>query len=184
MRRMLLGLLFFAVLAWLAYMWSERAVNPMQVRGMGSDSLVGGFRAVHLYFGSLDGTRFVVENREVREPASLHDMVSMLIGELDRGPHGRGVAVLPRGTAVLGVYMDGGVLTVDLSRAFLQGFSGGSTTEYMTLATLVRTMGANVPDVDRVQLLCGGAVLNTLGGHLPLDRPLDVERWALPVVEN
>ena len=29
-----------------------------------------------------------------------------------------------------------------------------------------------------------GASLNTLGGHFPLDRPLEVDRWALPVTGN
>ena len=184
MRRTLLGLLFFTVLAWLAYLWSENAVNPSQVRGVRSDSLVGGFRAVRLYFASNDGARFAVESREVHEPVSLHDMVAMLVAELDRGPHATGVAVLPAGTSVLGVYMDEGVLTVDLSRAFLQGFQGGSSVEYLALGTLVRTLGANIPDVDRVLLLCGGATLNTLGGHIPLDRPLEIDRWALPVAGN
>jgi hypothetical protein len=41
-----------------------------------------------------------------------------------------------------------------------------------------------MPDVDRVLILCGGASLHTLGGHLPLDRPLEVDRWVLPVMEN
>ena len=50
-------------------------------------------------------------------------------------------------------------MTLDLSRAFQQGFRGGSTAEYLAVASLVRTIGANLPEVKRVLLVCGGAPL-------------------------
>jgi hypothetical protein len=31
--------------------------------------------------------------------------------------------------------------------------------------------------VKRVLIVCGGRPLATLGGHLPLDQPLDVNDW-------
>jgi hypothetical protein len=31
-----------------------------------------------------------------------------------------------------------------------------------------------VPEVKRVLIVCGGGPLPTLGGHLPLDRPIEV----------
>ena len=105
----------------------------------------------------------------------LHERVAALVAELDRGPRGRGVAALPAGTAVLHVYLDDeGLLTLDLSRAFLQNFRGGSGAEYLAVASLVRTLGANEPEVRQVLIVCGGTPLQTLGGHLPLDRPFDV----------
>ena len=89
-----------------------------------------------------------------------------------------GVAALPAGTAVLHVYMDDrGLLTLDVSGAFRRGFHGGSTAEYLAIASLVRTLGANLPEVRRVLIVCAGRPLPTLGGHLPLDRPLDVSDW-------
>jgi len=68
-------------------------------------------------------------------------------------------------------------MTLDLSRAFVQGFHGGSTAEYLAIASLVRTIADNVPEVKRLLLVCGGEPLSTLGGHLPLDRPIDVSDW-------
>jgi hypothetical protein len=35
----------------------------------------------------------------------------------------------------------------------------------------------NLPEVKRVLLVCGGQPIETLGGHLPLDQPLDVQDW-------
>jgi hypothetical protein len=68
-------------------------------------------------------------------------------------------------------------MTLDLSRAFQQGFRGGSTAEYLAIASLVRTVSANVPGVERILITCGGAPMSTLGGHIALDRPLDVTEW-------
>jgi hypothetical protein len=88
------------------------------------------------------------------------------------------VAALPAGTGVLHCYIDdGGLLTLDLTGAFRQGFRGGTTAEYLAIGSLVRTLGANVSDVKRVQILCVGRPMPTLGGHLPLDQPLDVHDW-------
>ena len=43
-------------------------------------------------------------------------------------------------------------------------------------ALLVRS-AANVPQVRRVLIVVGGEPVATLGGHLPLDRPLEVSDW-------
>ena len=45
------------------------------------------------------------------------------------------------------------------------------------MATLVRTLADNLPEVQRVLIVCDGMPLASLGGHLPLDRPLDVADW-------
>jgi len=62
---------------------------------------------------------------------------------------------------------------VDLSRSFVQEFRGGAGAEYLAVASLVRTLAANLPGVKRVLLVCGGEPLVTLGGHVPLDRPIN-----------
>ena len=33
------------------------------------------------------------------------------------------------------------------------------------------------PEVKRVLLICGGSPIATLGGHLPLDRPIEISDW-------
>jgi hypothetical protein len=118
------------------------------------------------------------ESRDLHELGTLHERVSALVAELDRGPRGGSVAALPTGTSVLHVYLDDrGLMTLDLSRAFVKGFRGGSGAEYLAVASLVRTIGANLPEVKRLLLVCGGDPLPTLGGHLPLDRPIDISDW-------
>jgi hypothetical protein len=69
------------------------------------------------------------------------------------------------------------LLTLDLSREFRTGFRGGSRAEDLAVGALVRTLASNVSGVRRVRLACAGAPLVTLGGHLPLDQPLDPQEW-------
>ncbi|HYM81686.1 MAG TPA: GerMN domain-containing protein [Candidatus Limnocylindria bacterium] len=178
MRGPLIVLVALAVLAWLSWEVMQRRAPQEIPASAAPDSAGSGVRAVRLYFASPNGDSLVAETRELVEPATFHDRVATLVAELDRGPRGRGVAALPAGTAVLHVYMDDrGLLTLDVSGAFRRGFHGGSTAEYLAIASLVRTLGANLPEVRRVLIVCAGRPLATLGGHLPLDRPLEVSDW-------
>ena len=176
MRRLLIAALTILALGWFGWQWAHRASAPPA--GVKADSTAAGVRSVRLYFASPGGDSLVAELREVVEATSLHDRVVALMAELDRGPRGNGIAALPAGTAPLHVFMDDrGLLTLDVTRAFQQGFRGGSGAEYLAVASLVRTLGANLPEVRRVLIVCGGKPIGTLGGHLPLDQPLDVSEW-------
>lgn len=177
MRRILIAVVVLGLLAWASWHWLGREpVNapPASV----ADSSGAGVRAVRLFFASASGDSLVSESREVVEAATVRERVAALVAELDRGPRGGGMAALPAGTTVLHAFLDDkGLLTLDLSRAFQQGFRGGSGGEYLAIASLVRTLAANLPEVKKVLIVCGGAPLATLGGHLPLDQPLDVADW-------
>ena len=178
MRRVWIGLLGIAVLAWLGWNWTRVRPGATPAAPTAADSTGAGVKAIRLYFGAANGDSLVAESREMIEPSGLHDRVASLVAELDRGPRGRGVAVLPAGTSVLRVFLDErGLMTLDLSGAFRQRFRGGASAEYLAVASLMRTLGANVPEARRVLIICAGRPIATLGGHLPLDRPLDISDW-------
>ncbi len=174
MRRLAFGVILIALLSWVAWRLIQTPATP-PLPGVEADSVGTGLKAARLYFAAPTGDSLIAEAREMPEPQDLHERVAALVGELDRGPTGRGIATLPAGTSVLHVYMDDrGLLTVDLSRSFQQGFRGGASTESMAVASLARTLAANVPETRQIMLVCGGEPLATLGGHLPLDRPIEV----------
>ena len=182
MKRVLVVVLTGVVLASLAggaWWWSRRpAAPPVAPLPSAADSASAGVRSVRLYFAAPNGDSLVSETREVVEATSFTPRVRGLVAELDRGPRGRGVGALPAGTAVLRVFLDdSGLMTLDLSGAFRQGFRGGATAEYLAIASLMRTIGANLPEVKRVLIVCAGRPIATLGGHFPLDQPLDVSDW-------
>jgi hypothetical protein len=178
MRRVLVVGLVLAVLGFAAWQRWGRPRAAAVTAPAPADSASAGLRAARLFFAAPGGDSLVSETRDLPERGTLHERIAGLVAELDRGPRGRGVAALPAGTAVLRVYLDDeGLLTLDLSRAFLQNFRGGSGAEYLAVASLVRTLGANEPEVRQVLIVCGGTPLQTLGGHLPLDRALDVAEF-------
>ncbi len=181
MKRALLPLvvlgLALAVGGWWAWQ-ARRTARAPESAVVGSDSLRAGVRSVRLYFADPRGDSLMAEPREIVEPGSFRDRVTALVAELDRGPRGRGVSVLPAGTSVSRVFLDErGLLTLDLSGSFRQSFRGGSSAEYLAVASLVRTLSANLPEVRRIRLCSAGRSLGSLRGHIPLDRPLDVADW-------
>ncbi len=156
-------------------LWSARQA-PAPAAAV--DSTQAGVRAVTLWFADESGDSLVIETREMLEATDLHGRIASLVEALGQGPHRRGSAVLPPGTTVLPADLDGtGLLTLDLSRAFQQGFRGGTRAEALAVGSLVRTLGANVPEVRSVLFVCNGAPIASLAGHVPLDRPIDVSDW-------
>ena len=175
---LVLGGLLAVVLAWAAWHGSRRAGAPEAPEPAPADSAGTGFRAVRLWFVARSGDSLAAEAREVIEQTGLHERAAVLVDELARGSAEGGLPPLPAGTAVRQVYLDErGRLTLDLSGAFRSGFRGGAGAEELAVAALVRTLGDNLPEVGQVLIVCEGAPLASLGGHLPLDRPLDPADW-------
>ena len=176
--RVWIGLLLIAVLAWLGMRWARRAGSLTPMAGAPADTATAGFRAVTLWFVDDSGDSLVNESREVIDQSDLHERLATLVDELARGPSGKGVAVVPTGTRLLHVYLnERGLLTLDLSGAFLSGFHGGSGAEALAVASLARTITASLPEVKQLLVVCEGVPIGSLGGHVPLDRPVEVADW-------
>ena len=172
--RILIGVLVVIALAFVGWRtWSGQHARATAT-GTVADTTQAGLRTVTLWFADAGGDSLVREVREVPELEGLHARVAQLVEALVQGPAHGGIAVVPNGTTVLRAYLDDrGQLTLDLSRAFQQGFHGGSCEEDLVVGSLVRTIGSNLPEVKRVLFTCGGAPIGSLGGHLPLDCPID-----------
>jgi hypothetical protein len=171
-----LGLVLI-VLALFARQWFDRREQPEPLP-VAPDSGAVSVRSVALWFASPEGDSLVMEPRDLPEQPELHARVAALVAALERGPRGDGARTLPEGTSLLHAYLDEtGLLTLDLSLAFRQGFRGGARVEELVVGSLVRTVAANMPEARRIRIVCGGAAFSTLGGHFPLDRPLDPDDW-------
>jgi len=74
----------------------------------------------------------------------------------------RGAFLLPDGTAV-----------IDLGGATLvNGWSAGSHEELIAVFSLVQTLTSNIASVKRVRILIEGQSVDTLAGHVAIDRAL------------
>jgi spore germination protein GerM len=83
------------------------------------------------------------------------------------------ISVIPKGTSLRAFYVtDRGDAFVDLSRDITSAHPGGSLTELLTVNAIVNAVAANLPAVQRVQLLVDGKEVDTIAGHVDVRRPL------------
>ena len=96
----------------------------------------------------------------------------ILLTELQAAPQPY-VKVIPEGTVLRAFYVtDRGDAFVDLSPEVSRAHPGGSLNELMTVYALVNAVTANLPAVQRVQILVDGKEVDALAGHVDIRRPL------------
>ncbi len=84
------------------------------------------------------------------------------------------LSAIPTGTAVRALFItDRGDAYVDLSREASSAHSGGTTTELLTVYSIVDALTVNLPAVRAVQVLVDGKEQDTLAGHVDLRRPIE-----------
>jgi spore germination protein GerM len=84
------------------------------------------------------------------------------------------VSAIPPGTNVRAVYLtERGDVYVDLSREATTAHPGGTTSEMLTVYSIVDALTVNLPAVRAVQILVDGKEQDTLAGHVDLRRPLE-----------
>jgi spore germination protein GerM len=82
------------------------------------------------------------------------------------------ISAIPAGTALRAFYVtDKGDAFVDLS-GISTGHPGGSRTELLTVYAIVNAVTANLPAVQRVQILVDGKEVDTIAGHVDIRRPV------------
>lgn len=107
----------------------------------------------------------------------LEDVAREAIRELIEGPEDRKLSpVIPSSTRLLSVTVKEGLATVNFSRHLIDDHWGGAKTEYLTVASIVRTLTA-FPGIDRVQLLIEGRKGESIAGHIVFDEPFTPETF-------
>lgn len=124
---------------------------------------------VVLYFAD-DNDRLVAEQREIPKVVGI---ARETINELLKGPENQSLnPTIPAGTALLDIDVNNGLCTVDFSRELVEGHSGGSTAEYLTVYSIVNTL-TQFSTVQEVQIRVEGQVVETIAGHLDVSVPLE-----------
>jgi len=100
------------------------------------------------------------------------EILHALVGEYVKRPSGH---ELPGGADVKDVFLvDGSTAVVDTTAALAEGHRSGVFVETLTVASLVKTLTANLPGVTRVKILVDGKERETLAGHADLECFYDV----------
>jgi hypothetical protein len=126
------------------------------------------------FYGSEDGLALVSARREVAlAEGTVPQGREILRAQLQPAPAPY-VSLIPPGTTLRAFYAtERGDAFVDLSPEVVSGHAGGSSTELLTVYAIVNAVTANLPAIQRVQILIDGREVDTLAGHVDLRRPLE-----------
>jgi len=161
--------------------WREGAQGPApEAAAPDTASAQPGTRSVQLVFVSADAMTMITELRQLPASNRVEEELRAVLEALCAGPEGRGaIGPIPRGARPLAVFYDDrkGAVLIDFSRELRDNHPGGSAAERATVDAILRTIALNFPEVRACTLLVGGEQVETLAGHVALDRPLDPRRW-------
>jgi len=171
-----IGVVAGAALAWLAMSSLQRAITPRATPPPTSAATPPGGTAhitATLFYASEDGLALVPVRREV----PLADGVvaqgrQIIAAELQPAPAPY-LSVIPAGTTLRAFYLtERGDAFIDVSSQITSAHPGGTTTELLTVYALINAVTANLPAVQRVQILVDGHEVDTIAGHVDVRRPL------------
>jgi spore germination protein GerM len=167
-----------AALAWLLFVGLPRWFGPEPQQAaapIATDAPEEPTRRINaqlFYVGASGGTLVSVEHEVPYAEGQLDQARQILRAQLTppEPPH---VSAIPKGTALRALFLTPrGEAYVDLSREVVTAHTGGSVNELLTVYTIVHVLTANLPAVSSVQILVEGREVETLAGHVNLQRPL------------
>lgn len=126
-----------------------------------------------LFYVSDDGSALVPVTREVPYGETATEQARHILEAQARTPPEGLASAMPAGTTVRGVFQGArDELYVDLNPEAATGLPGGTLDEALAVFAIVNAVTTNLPSVTSVQILVGGAEVDSLGGHIDLREPL------------
>ena len=172
------GVAVVGVMAWGVSRGLERFVRPRPAQTSPATAATAPTAHITatLYYASQNGDSLVAVRREVPLAEGLVAQGRQIVAaQLEPAPTPY-VSVIPMGTSLRAFYVtERGEAFVDLSAQISSGHPGGSLTELLTVYALVNTVTANLPAVQRVQILVEGKEVDTIAGHVDVRRPLQTD---------
>ncbi len=127
-----------------------------------------------LFYISDDGMQLVEFERRLEQRAEPAAQARVILEAQLADPPAPLLSPIPPGTRLLALYLtERGDAFVDLSEEVALGHSGGSLEELFTVYAIVNALTTNLPAINAVQILINGREVDTLVGHVDLQRPLE-----------
>ena len=160
----------------LLFFWLHDEPEETQLRRPESAAAGQETTVVHLYFADASGERLSAEERVLLAPADAAAFARMIVEALIEGPQGGLLRTIPEGTRLRALYlMEDGPAVVDLSADIVDQHPGGAGSELLTIFSLVNSLILNVEDVKTVRLLVSGEEVETLAGHIDIQKPFKAD---------
>ncbi len=137
-------------------------------------------REINIYFADENASRLVPERRLAELGAGNAADAAAIVAEIIKGPRSDALLpTVPDGARLLNAYELGDLLVLDFTHEIQTNHTGGSTSELLTVYSIVNTLARNLDGIQRVRMLVEGEEVETLGGHLDLTKPLSPNlRWS------
>lgn len=151
----------------------DRDVRPRPFAEAGEATL----QTLRLYFGDPARGGLVREDRSAVMPVTLAGRLTACVRELAEGSHAGNQDILPRRAALQRAFVDPwGLAYLDFNPAIA---SAGDRQEWLVVASIVRTVCENFPEIREVRFMVAGQVVTSLRGYVDLEEPLSPEDFPL-----
>lgn len=129
-----------------------------------------------LFFFDTNSLRLAGEERELELSQDVTERLKQTITELLNDSISGLYQTIPKGTLLYEVYVnEQSTAYLDFSRHLKDEHIGGTTSEALTIAAILRTVKMNFPDeIRKVQILIEGLETDTIGGHVDISKPLNL----------
>lgn len=129
-----------------------------------------------LFFFDTNSLRLAGEERELNLSQDVTQRLKQTITELLNDSISGLYQTIPKGTLLYEVYVDEqSTAYLDFSHHLKDEHIGGTTSEALTIAAILRTVKINFPDdIRKVQILIEGLETDTIGGHVDISKPLNL----------
>jgi len=125
-----------------------------------------------IFFGDLDTDLLIAEKRTLAWDKDPEKRAYLLMTELLRGPTGTAMRTTPDSTVLRSVSITSdGLANADFSAQLASEHPGGSSSELLSVYSIVNTLVFNIEDIKRVQILIEGQAIDTIAGHMDCRQP-------------
>jgi len=129
-------------------------------------------QTVQLYFADGNERFLVAETRYIPKREKAEDRALEIIRALVDGPKLGSARTFPVEGSLRSVHIDkGGTAVVDFGKELVDHHPGGSSSELMTVYSLVTSLSENVTEIKAVKILVDGKERETLKGQIDLRSP-------------
>ena len=130
---------------------------------------------VNLYFADNENVYLRSEQRSVPHPPDPAEFGRVIIESLIKGPMGELVRTIPEDASLKAFYIaKDGTAYADFTGAIRDKHPGGSSSELMTIYSIVNSLVMNISEIRTVKILIDGQESMTLAGHVDLRFPFKV----------
>ncbi len=125
-----------------------------------------------IFFGDTETDFLITEKRTLPWSKDSEQRARRLLSELLQGPSGNAVRTTPGSTMLRSVSITSkGLAKADFSAQLSREHPGGSSSEMLTVYSIVNTLAFNIDGIKKVQILIEGQTLDTLAGHMDCRQP-------------